>query len=362
MAFGRFTTGAAAAGFYALFAFEILYMISPFALQFYAVYGPFLNAFHGSPWTAWLTGFFLPHAAASSSAWLAGLQHLAEPLFALGVALFLVCFAQVYGAKLLRRGAVRGGLYRFARHPQYAALSVAGLGLLIRWPRFFVALSYAGMLVVYDTLSRIEERECLARFGDSYREYASKAGRFVPFVGRGLSTAPTPRRTFATGVAAMAVVLLAAFGLREHTLDSLHAVWRDGQVVIAPAPLDRQRIERAYGLAAAAAPPPSGSRVLAYVVPESWFLADLPVDALEPQQWREVGGHRTPESFDPDQLKVLLAVPRSHRPAAKGKDIVRTAWGLRPVAVVHVDLRTGRARAVPAPAHVVWGDIPTPLF
>jgi adenylate cyclase len=34
--------------------FEILFMISPFALYYYAGYGPSLNVLHRSPWTAWL--------------------------------------------------------------------------------------------------------------------------------------------------------------------------------------------------------------------------------------------------------------------------------------------------------------------
>ena len=48
-------------GFYLIVVLEFLFMISPAALYFYASYGPVLNVLHGSAWTAWLTGFFLPH-------------------------------------------------------------------------------------------------------------------------------------------------------------------------------------------------------------------------------------------------------------------------------------------------------------
>lgn len=39
--------------------FEILFMISPFALYYYAAYGPSLNVLHRSKWTSWLTDFLL---------------------------------------------------------------------------------------------------------------------------------------------------------------------------------------------------------------------------------------------------------------------------------------------------------------
>src|SRR5665647_531610 len=46
---------------YLLIAVEIIIMISPFALYFYAVYGPILNFLASFPLTRWTTEFFLPH-------------------------------------------------------------------------------------------------------------------------------------------------------------------------------------------------------------------------------------------------------------------------------------------------------------
>src|SRR5210317_503951 len=53
--------------FYLFIGLEIIIMISPFAAYFYAGYGPLLNALYAFPATAWLTGFFLPHAVVSKS-------------------------------------------------------------------------------------------------------------------------------------------------------------------------------------------------------------------------------------------------------------------------------------------------------
>lgn len=53
--------------FYVVMVLEILFMISPAALYFYSVYGPALNLLHASPWTSWLTTFFLPHFSHTNS-------------------------------------------------------------------------------------------------------------------------------------------------------------------------------------------------------------------------------------------------------------------------------------------------------
>ena len=46
---------------YFLIALEVLFMITPFALYFYGVYGPILDWLATHRATAWTTGFFLPH-------------------------------------------------------------------------------------------------------------------------------------------------------------------------------------------------------------------------------------------------------------------------------------------------------------
>jgi len=50
-------------------------------------------------------------------------------LLALGMATFLICAIQVYANKILRRGAVFSSLYSIIRHPQYAGLGIAGIGM-----------------------------------------------------------------------------------------------------------------------------------------------------------------------------------------------------------------------------------------
>src|ERR687892_1440004 len=131
---------------YAIIVFEILFMISPFALYFYSAYGPVLQGFNRWAGTAWLTQFFLPHISKTTSPLLSLLQGLAWPLILIGMGLFLGAAIPLYWAKFRHPGAVTTGFYAFIRHPQYVGLAVVGLGALLLWPRFFVLITYITML------------------------------------------------------------------------------------------------------------------------------------------------------------------------------------------------------------------------
>ncbi|UCD78460.1 MAG: isoprenylcysteine carboxylmethyltransferase family protein [Desulfobacterales bacterium] len=166
--------------FYLLIGLEIIIMISPFAAYFYAGYGPLLNVLYAFPATAWLTGFFLPHAVMSKSETLNFINSFGRTLFSLGIIAFLVGAFQIYTAKIRRKGVVTGMLYRWIRHPQYLFLAIAGLGLLLFWPRFFILIMYVSMLFVYYLLARHEEQRMLAKHGESYRTYMERTAMFLP--------------------------------------------------------------------------------------------------------------------------------------------------------------------------------------
>jgi protein-S-isoprenylcysteine O-methyltransferase Ste14 len=355
--------------FYAVVVLEILYMISPAALYFYAGYGPGLNALRTRPATAWLTTFFLPHFSRTSSPVLNALPVVAWVLILAGLLVFAVAFVQVYAAKLRGRGPVTGGLYAFVRHPQYAALAGLGLGTALIWPRFIVLLAYTTMLFLYGMLAAAEEERCRARFGAPYAEYLGRTGRFLPrgieaLWPRLLPSRPAARRVaLALGyVGALVGVVLAGRALQAYALSTVAARFADEVAVLSPAPLSADELGAAYRLARAA--DGAGGRRIVYVVPEEWHLPDLPLEAWWTDPARAGrGGHRTPSRFDRTRYKVLFARPRLHDPEARGRDLVRSAHGLDPVVVAHVDLAAGRLLGTEAPpAHVVWGDIPTPLF
>jgi protein-S-isoprenylcysteine O-methyltransferase Ste14 len=72
------------------------------------------------------------------------------------------------------------GPYRWVRHPFYdsAALLALGVSLIAANWLFFVTGVVLFCLLIIRT--RTEEENLLARFGDSYRAYMERTGRFLP--------------------------------------------------------------------------------------------------------------------------------------------------------------------------------------
>ena len=163
-------------------ALEIVIMISPFALFFYSVFNPFLLALNQSPVTRWLTAFFLPHMVVPPNDFLRTIRILGSVFFIAGMAVFLICAAQVYLGKLLKKATSTGGIYRFIRHPQYLGLAFAALGLAIMWPRLMTLVLLAIMLFLYYVLAKDEERRMSARFEESFQAYMRRTGMFMPEV------------------------------------------------------------------------------------------------------------------------------------------------------------------------------------
>lgn len=358
--------------FYAVLVLEILFMISPAALYFYSVYGPVLTFLNASPVTAWLTQFFLPHISVTANPILNHLGEFGGLLLLFGIVLFLLSAVPLYWAKVRRRGAVTGGVYRFIRHPQYVGLAMMGLGTLLIWPRFLVLVSFITMLFLYGVLARWEEAQCQARLGESYRAYQARTGMFLP---RALSLR-LPRLLPASGfgravtgvvlyIAVMGLSIAAAFGLRDYSLAQVAAIYREDYAILSPAPLTDVELDAAYRAAIddeavrAALVAAKPAERLVYVVPLEWYLPDLPIEAAP----RSGGAPHGSGDFDRSRFKVLFARARSHHTGATGRDIVKTAYGLDPIIVARVDIAGRKVIAVQSPpAHVYWGDIPTPLF
>lgn len=164
------------AGFLAYFfiTLEMLFMVMPFALYYYSAYAPVLSAPSSLEATAWLPAFFLPHLSTEIVPSIGGV------IFLVGLIGFLLGAVQVYYAKFRRRGVVTSGLYKRVRHPQYLFLAVAGLGLLIVWPRFILLIIYVHMLWFYYFLARSEEERMQSRYGDAYLETMRDKAMFIP--------------------------------------------------------------------------------------------------------------------------------------------------------------------------------------
>jgi len=268
---------------YFVIALEVLIMISPFAGYFYSVFNPVLLKLAAHPATRWLDAFFLPHMVSPSGLLLQTVRVAGSVLFVLGLALFLVCAAQIYTAKLRRRGAVASGLYRFVRHPQYLALGMAGLGLAVLWPRIMTLVLWLLMGLAYYALARDEERRMLRAHGDTYRAYMERTGMFLPRGVERLVGASSGAGRAVGAVVLAAVVLGGAFLLRTYTVDHL-PVWEGAPNVSAVAilPGDAAMMEHRMGdilaLAGVRGRLEAGKRYLAYFMPREYIMQGMIAD------------------------------------------------------------------------------------
>src|SRR6266705_84643 len=225
---------AKAAGFlaYLFITLEMLFMVTPFALYYYAVYSPLLAGPLSIPATAWLPAFFLPHLSTEILPSIGGL------IFLLGLVGFVLSAFQLYYAKFRRRGVVRSGFYKRIRHPQYLFLATAGLGLLIVWPRFILLIVYINMLWFYYLLARSEERRMEAYYGEAYRELERRTSMFLPGEpGRYLRQhlfgwiRHYRARLIVIYILSLAVAISAACALRRASLAlTTHAVLREEKI------------------------------------------------------------------------------------------------------------------------------------
>jgi protein-S-isoprenylcysteine O-methyltransferase Ste14 len=78
---------------------------------------------------------------------------------------------------------VEHGPYAWVRHPLYdsAALLMVGVSLIAANWFLFVTGAVIGSLLLIRT--RTEEENLVARFGEGYRTYMERTGRFLPKLG-----------------------------------------------------------------------------------------------------------------------------------------------------------------------------------
>ena len=75
---------------------------------------------------------------------------------------------------------VTSGPYRFVRHPIYGSAALLALGTAMMMANWFVLLTGTVTVLLLVLRSQTEEDQLLARFGDTYRAYRSRTGRFMP--------------------------------------------------------------------------------------------------------------------------------------------------------------------------------------
>ncbi|MGA9362981.1 MAG: isoprenylcysteine carboxylmethyltransferase family protein [Bacteroidota bacterium] len=391
-------------------ALEIVIMISPFAFFFYAVFNPFLLALNQSSITRWLTAFFLPHMIVPPNEALVVIRVLGSLFFIVGMIIFLVCAAQVYLGKMLKKGTATLGLYVLVRHPQYVGLASAALGLAIMWPRFLTLVLFAVMLLLYYILAKDEERRMTNRFGESYVAYKNRTGMFLPRPVEGLFV-KNPGALDPLGfvkVAGMFVILCivivgCGFILRAHTVHHLLVQRFDGVDVITITPEDTATAadlvpsvleDSLVASKLTSLTSTDGHRVLAYFIPIDYVMQGMIANTGEEwklfQQHKTIGmitdyilhpfahltaghvhhlaeaGEHGPEMHALPAMKrrvIFLEVLGTGQPLASPFDDFGVNVQRIPLFFVDVHFHTAEILQVrDTPAGSGWGTVPTPMF
>jgi protein-S-isoprenylcysteine O-methyltransferase Ste14 len=79
---------------------------------------------------------------------------------------------------------VTHGPYRWVRHPFYVIVCLWGLALSLLTANWLLALGVIAVVTMFVVRTRVEEAKLVERFGDAYRAYARRTGRFFPRLGR----------------------------------------------------------------------------------------------------------------------------------------------------------------------------------
>ena len=75
---------------------------------------------------------------------------------------------------------VTHGAYRWVRHPFYGCMALIILGNALMAANWFMLAAGAVVLSLIVVRTKTEEEKLVARFGDAYRSYMQRTGRFVP--------------------------------------------------------------------------------------------------------------------------------------------------------------------------------------
>ena len=357
--------------FYVLVAFEFFYMASPFAAYFYAVYGPGLDWLQASGPTSWIIQFFMPHLVEETRSVLIDVHESAGRVLLFGgLAGFAFGVIQIYRAKLRRDDAVMGGLYGYIRHPQYLALIVASIGMLLIWPRYLVLMLTVTVIFIYIALAKAEEGICLRQF-PGYADYMKHTGMFFPpwfSLNLSLRFGDSRLKRVAgwglTYVIVLGLALLVAYGLRAYSMNALHTYQENEAVYLSVVEIPDEDLA---SVAAIARSTPEVQAALAgkehllnYVVPTEMFISEIPM-YLPPG---EGFGHSVPSDRNPALFKVIFTEPVfGGEGVPSGNEILWKAVHKMPLVEAHVDLNTKEVTATfPPPEEPFYGNRQVPLF
>ncbi|MHA1278963.1 MAG: methyltransferase family protein [Candidatus Helarchaeota archaeon] len=89
-------------------------------------------------------------------------------------------FAELWSPSKLGDGFTSSGVYSCMRHPLYTGAIIFSVGMILVFQTWFGLLLYVYPIIMIIWTAYKEEALLLERFGDEYRQYMNKTGRFLP--------------------------------------------------------------------------------------------------------------------------------------------------------------------------------------
>lgn len=374
----KLTLGAfwASAGFYGLIAFEFFYMFSPFAAYLYGVYGPGLDLLAFSESTSWLISFFMPHIAHQTSSFLITWHEgIGMFLFLGGLSAFFIGAVQIYRSKLKRGGAVVKGIYRHIRHPQYLALMISSLGMVLIWPRYLVLFGFVTICFAYFFLARLEEKICLRDY-PGYDSYINKTGMFLPLgLEKWFQKLPWPSGRAAkavSGILLYVVLLLASFWgaglIHSYSIQTLYTWSTSNEVYLSVGKLDDHEFRELVRIAKSnpqvaerlSMSESRDNRFINYMMPTDLFISEVPMYIPE----GKTPSHRSPHLEDQSRYKIIYTTAEFGPSAPADEiDILKRAINKSPIIEVWIDRTAGQVEQLHSvQARDIYDGMPVPVF
>jgi len=79
-------------------------------------------------------------------------------------------------------GLIDRGIYKYIRHPLYGSLICLTWGIYFKNPENGLLIVSALSSILFYLTSKFDEKECIAYFGNQYREYMTRTRMFLPFI------------------------------------------------------------------------------------------------------------------------------------------------------------------------------------
>ncbi len=122
------------------------------------------------------------------STFLAGYISLALRLCLLGLALAVAFYLVKSGHVVVSHeqrptGVVTTGAFRYIRHPLYLGSLLFYLGLAVSTASLLSLALLVGIFLFYNFIAGYEEQLLEAKFGESYKSYKRRTGKWVPRIG-----------------------------------------------------------------------------------------------------------------------------------------------------------------------------------